>query len=108
MGVRLAHSDTSCWHCSKEPPTNDFFDREVRGGNNLVRAKFACQALKRFNWGMQAIADWSPARRQANLSMPMGGSMKAQFDQMMGGLNDVEAFLPGSKKDSRHTCAPGS
>jgi hypothetical protein len=30
--------------------------------------------------------------------------MKTQFEQMMDGLNDVDAFLVGSKKDSRHMC----
>jgi len=30
--------------------------------------------------------------------------MKTQFEQMMDGLNDVEAFLAGSKKDSGRMC----
>ena len=31
--------------------------------------------------------------------------MKTQFEQMIDGLNDVEAFLAvGSKKDSRRMC----
>ena len=30
--------------------------------------------------------------------------MKTQFEQMMDGLNDVEAFLAGSKRDSKRTC----
>src|ERR1700677_3728061 len=31
-------------------------------------------------------------------SRPMGDSMKTQFEQMMDGLNDVEAFLAGEQE----------
>src|ERR1700686_5589551 len=31
-------------------------------------------------------------------SRPTGGSMKTQFEQMMDGLNDVEAFLAGEQE----------
>src|SRR5271167_1081882 len=34
-------------------------------------------------------------------SRPTGGSMKTQFEQMMDGLNDVEAFLAGKQEGFR-------
>src|SRR5271157_1784034 len=45
---------------------------------------------------------WQNATSYANgptvFSRPMGGNMKTQFEQMMDGLNDVEAFLAGEQE----------
>src|SRR5258708_2265498 len=45
---------------------------------------------------------WQSATHQGNARMvfsrPTGGSMKTQFEQMMHGLNDVEAFLAGKQE----------
>src|SRR5437763_9475231 len=48
---------------------------------------------------------WQSATRSRNgpivFLKPMGDSMKTQFEQMMNGLNDVEAFLAGKQEGFR-------
>src|SRR5215469_3274300 len=48
---------------------------------------------------------WRNGTRRRNVpivfSRPTGGSMKTQFEQMMDGLNDVEAFLAGKQEGFR-------
>src|SRR4029077_16774415 len=46
-----------------------------------------------------SMAERNALRKRADLfSRPTGDSMKTQFEQMMDGLNDVEAFLAGEQE----------
>jgi hypothetical protein len=56
-------------------PTNDFFNRAVRGGtSNLVGVRFACQVLKRFNCGKPVV------RRRAQTTSPQQPKVKCSFE----------------------------
>src|SRR4029077_6012874 len=48
------------------------------------------------------MAERNALRKRADLfSRPTGGSMKTKFEQMMDGLNDVDAFLAGKQEGFR-------
>ena len=47
-------------------------------------------------------------RRRLGMVERTGASMKSPFEQMMDGLNDVEAYLAARARRIQGTCAAGS